>query len=250
MPSMFEFSHGDHTCVFYPSPSALLRVLAPYIAQGLRKGERCFCIQQPDTVRALANDLRFLGINVERQLATGALEFHTCDELYCRDSRFDPESLIEMLSCFIDDAPRRGFTAFRSAGDMYWAVEGRNECDRVLGYEAEVQRLFPGKPALGMCLYPIQRFEPHVLQRVQDVHIATIVPAVSYVSMQIAQGHYQAEIVAKSQSLARCYHYVVTHAQTREPLAWGSAETYEAAANHVKNRIGKGSWYREEMDNR
>jgi hypothetical protein len=40
---LFHFKHGDHICVFYQSEDALMEVLTPFIAEGLRNGECCFC---------------------------------------------------------------------------------------------------------------------------------------------------------------------------------------------------------------
>jgi len=34
--SLFQFKHGDHTCVFYSAITSLLEILTPYIVEGLR----------------------------------------------------------------------------------------------------------------------------------------------------------------------------------------------------------------------
>src|ERR1700685_1027862 len=95
--SLFRFQHGDHACVFYSDVNSLLEVLTPYIAEGLRNNERCFLAQKTDTLRALANDLRFLGVDVDREMKRGALELHTTNEVYFNNMRFDPERLMVLL---------------------------------------------------------------------------------------------------------------------------------------------------------
>jgi hypothetical protein len=35
-----------------------MEVLTPYIAEGLRKGECCFCVQKSSTAKRLFDDLR------------------------------------------------------------------------------------------------------------------------------------------------------------------------------------------------
>jgi len=55
---LFQFRHGDHICVFYQSEIALMEVLTPYIAEGLRKGECCFCVQKSSTAKRLFDNLR------------------------------------------------------------------------------------------------------------------------------------------------------------------------------------------------
>src|SRR5690242_10095633 len=76
-PSLFQFRHGDHLCVFYRSEEALMEVLSPFIAEGLRKGERCFCVQRPEIFQRLEYDLRFIGVDVDSARKIGALEFHS-----------------------------------------------------------------------------------------------------------------------------------------------------------------------------
>jgi hypothetical protein len=167
---LFTFKQGDHTCVFYWDLEGLLEVLTPYIAEGLRSNERCFCAQRPETLAALRNDLRYIGVDVEDEQRRGALELHAPDEVYFREQRFDPDSLLQILENSIYDAEKRGFSGFRTAGELSWAVEGRDECDRLIEYEHSVQKLYPGKPVMGLCLYPITMFDREVLDRVVLAH--------------------------------------------------------------------------------
>ena len=87
---LFQFRHGDHVCVFYRTEDALMEILTPYICEGLRNGERCFCVQSNEVVRRLDYDLRYLGVNVEREVKRGALQFYTENDVYFATGKFDP----------------------------------------------------------------------------------------------------------------------------------------------------------------
>jgi hypothetical protein len=237
---MFHFTHGDHTCVFYWDLQGLLEVLTPYIAEGLRQNERCFCAQRPETLKALCNDLRFIGVDIEREQKRGALELHTTNEVYFRNMRFDPDALMELLERSVEDSVRNGFSAFRTAGELSWAVEGRNECDKLVAYEKLVEASYPSKPAVGICLYPIRSFEPAVLDRVVAAHSKVLhygCHSSSTASLHVHWPECEAEIVTKRYTADAPYHYVVQR-QSGEVLAWGESADFKGAVRAAGDASG------------
>ena len=64
----------------------------------------------------------------------------------------------------------RGFSGFRSAGDLCWATESNHDCAQLVGYEALVQESYPGRPAVGMCQYSLRAFPADVLQKMLAHH--------------------------------------------------------------------------------
>lgn len=134
------------------------------------KGDRCFCAQRPEILKRLLYDLRFLGIDTDEEMKRGALEVHTEEETYFPNKRFEPSAMMEMLARSIEESRARGFAAFRSAGELGWAVRGRNACDRIIDYEKMVEEYYPGKPAIGLCQYDMKEFPPAVLDAVLENH--------------------------------------------------------------------------------
>lgn len=235
---IFNFRQGDHTCVFYWDHEGLLEILTPYIAQGLRQNERCFCAQKPETLKALCDELRFLGLDIEREQKRGTLELHTTNEVYFSNMRFEPEVMMELLERSIEDTVRRGFSGFRTAGELSWAVEGRNECDRLVAYERMVQASYPTKPAVGICMYPIRSFDPAVLDRVVAAHTKVLdngQPCSSHASMKIHWPEHHAEIVTQKHASAAPYHYVVRHHGRDEIVAWGQSPDFDRALKEAEN---------------
>jgi hypothetical protein len=140
---------GSHPCAIpwrsrvhlLPYEEPLIETLADYLAAGLHKGERCFCAQKPHLIPRLLNTLSLLGIDIEAAKSSGALEVPTEDEVYFADGEFDPKSMIKMLESSIEASLARGFSGFRTAGEMSWALSecknGRaeNYCDQLVEYE-------------------------------------------------------------------------------------------------------------------
>jgi hypothetical protein len=168
--SLFQFRHGDHTCVFYRSEDALMEVLTPYVAEGLRRGELCFCVQKPHICTRLLSDLRLLGFDTADFVARGALDVRSEDEVYLPNGRFDPRNMMDMAMQSLSEALDRGFPALRGAGDLSWAVKGRNECEPLLEYEGIVNGYHPGRPLIGLCQYDANAFSPRMLDSVVRAH--------------------------------------------------------------------------------
>jgi hypothetical protein len=239
--SLFQFKNGDHTCVFYRSVDELMQVLNPYIADGLKRSERCFCAQKPEVLKRLVYDLRYFGIDAEREILNGALDLRSLDDTYLPNGRFEPVAMMGMLMRSIRDAHDQGFESFRSAGEMSWSVEGHDLCDMVVEYEKLVDEYYPGKPAIGLCQYQIEKFAPEVLQSVVQAHRMEMAEAAansSFSSMSIRNGKWTAEVVADKTQVNPCYYYVVQNREPQEVIGWGVAPNFESATTRIDQLAG------------
>lgn len=235
---LFQFRHGDHLCVFYRSEEDLLEVLTPYIAEGLLKGERCFCAQKAEVLKRLSYDLRFLGIDPDNEIKRGALELHTEEDTYLPNKRFEPQVMMDMLTRSIRESSERGFTAFRTAGEMSWAVRGRNECDNIVDYEAMVDQCYPGKPAIGLCQYAMGEFSPDLLNAVLQthrLHLAESKTHCMHSSLHVRFGSYSAEVVADKFVVDPRFYYVVQQQHPRKIVGWGVAPTFDRATTEAEH---------------
>jgi hypothetical protein len=240
---VFQFNHGDHICVFYRSEEALLNVLTPYVAEGLRKGEKCFLVQKKRVFKKLLYGLQFIGVDADAEIDRGAIEFHSESDAYLPNGKFEPADMMKMLTLAIADALQQGFIGFRSAGELSWAVEGRNACDQLLAYEEMVKAAYPGKPATGMCQYPIEVFPPDVLTKVLEAHKLSVIDHAApslFASIGINYLSYSAEIVADKHVLAPTYSYVVERRYPSEILGWGVAPDFESAKTKVEEVLSIG----------
>jgi hypothetical protein len=237
---LFQFQHGDHICVFYRTESALLEVLTPYIAEGLRKGERCFCVQTNEVVRRLTLDLQFIGVNVEREIARGALEFHTENEIYFENGSFDASGMIRRLMRAVEESVKAGFKGFRSAGELSWAAADSTHCKQVIGYEQMVEQCYPGKRAVGLCQYRMSAFDPRVLEALLETHRMHLVEpdhSSRFASIQIGHGVYATEIVADKIASHPNYYYVVQDRRPKQVIGWGIADDFESANTEAQELV-------------
>lgn len=239
---LFQFKQGDHICVFHRSEDTLMEVLTPYIAAGILKGERCFCVQQPQVASRLEAELRKNGIDVEAALKSGALDFHRIEDAYMPGGAFEPNKMIDMLVNTIEDSVKQGFSGFRSAGDLSWASAATDECRQIIGYEQMVADAFPGRPATAMCQYPVDLFSLRVLDRIWRAHRQMMIDpeaASNHASLFVNMGKCMCEIVVDKFLVNPRYYYVVEEQERREILGWGIAPDFDVAslrAEHAARR--------------
>ena len=236
---LFQFKHGDHTCVFYRHEDSLREILTPYIADGLRRGEHCFCAQKAHIGRRLLFDLRFLGVDTDHAIRTGALEIHTEEETYFINGKFDPRLVMDMLMRSLTNTLNKGFTAFRSAGELSWAVEGRDYCDQMLAYESLVDGYYPGKAAIGLCQYDMNAFTPELLEAAIETHRMHLsdFPSALHSGISVRSGNYWSEIVADKLVISPNYYYVVRRRKPAEVLGWGIAPTFDKASEKAQQIV-------------
>jgi hypothetical protein len=240
-----QFKRGDHICVFYRDEQTLIDTLARYIADGLARRERCFCAQKPHVIPLLFKALEKLGVDIAAEGTRAALEIHKEEDVYFANGRFEPESMMARLERSIDESLDRGFSGFRTAGEMSWALDTRHGtpavlCDQLAGYEEMVQATFPGKAAIGLCQYPMRAFPPATLDRVLEAHhiaLEETMVSTNHSTLTIRAGDYAADIVADRIHPGESFHYVIQQKGSREILSWGMEPSMDAAIGSVKAEL-------------
>ena len=165
-----QFAHGDHFCHLYRTNKSLLTTLSPFIAEGLKKGERCFCVQTPLVREALCADLLSIGVDVDREIGRGALMFQSEDELYFGEGGFDLKRLLDRLGQLITDSLEAGFCGLRTAGDMSRVLSDLVLQKQLIEYERAVDEFYANKKAIAFCNYRLDGVPRATRGPVIDAH--------------------------------------------------------------------------------
>jgi PAS domain S-box-containing protein len=171
---------GDHLCCLYETEEEYRAVLAPYLQQGLERGEKVLYIVDARTAQTVLNYLRDDGVEVEPYLANGQLSILTISDAYMRDGIFDPDRMIELLRNETERALAEGYSALRVTGEMTWALRGLPGSERLIEYEAKLNAFFPGSKCLALCQYDRRRFQPEVVLDVLATHPIAVVGTAIY----------------------------------------------------------------------
>lgn len=160
----------DHVCLIYETQAEQFRVVVPFIRIGLERGERCAYIGEESGVAAVLAAMGAGGIDVARATRSGALVLATERETYLSEGCFDPERMIAFLAGATRAALAAGYSAFRATGEMTWVLAGGAGSERLIDYEAKLNRLFPAEKCLGICQYQRSKFSPELLVGVIRTH--------------------------------------------------------------------------------
>ncbi|NMO22197.1 histidine kinase [Pyxidicoccus fallax] len=172
---LHRLGHGDHVCLIYETFEEQMAALVPFFQEGLTRGECCAYIVDERAVDEVAAAMAAQGIDVESARASGALRFLTKRDAYLRSGEFDPEAMIAFLGQTQDAALAEGFTGLRVTGEMTWALGPETGCERLIEYEALINRFFPGSRSLAICQYSRARFPADIIRDTLRTHPVAVV---------------------------------------------------------------------------
>jgi len=139
----------DHLCLIYESQDEWRAAIVPFIAIGLKRGEKCIYIMDTSTADEVCKYLVEEGVDVASAEKSGQLSVLHETETYTKDSTFDPDSMIALLISETEKAIAEGYACLRVTGEMSWVLRGHPGSERLLEYEAKLNSDFsPNTPAL------------------------------------------------------------------------------------------------------
>lgn len=205
--------------------------LVTWIAQGLKRGEQCFCVQHPHTSAAILKMLTKLGLDVRKEVERKALVICGMAETYLPSGKFDPTDMADLLKDSVNKAKESGFNGFRATGDMSWALESKPGSHLLLPYEQVMEKFYSEHPALGMCQYHSKQFPPDTLQATMRAHGTT------FLQDEHMPNHYRVRLrkkdlfvdILKAKGANVLYHYIVQRDDSPEIIAWGQTSELSTA---------------------
>ena len=168
--SALRFERGDHVCAVYATSAELAREVATFIADGLRRHERCWYVAAGHELSQVRASLGKLGIDVAAETRRGALQLKAGDAAYSVQGEFDPEATIRIFNDAIEQSYTDGFSGFRAAAEMSWALDCADGGHQVVVYEAMLKSLFETCRAIGLCLYDRTRMPLDIINGALVTH--------------------------------------------------------------------------------
>lgn len=235
---VISFRHGDHICLFYRDQQEQMGVAAPFVQIGLLKGERCLCVLTVRETEILFASLRAVGMNPDREVSSGALLVATPEQAYLRGGRFHREEMIHFLDQAMKEAVSLGFSGFRGTGDLSWCAADMDSCSQMPEYEAALDRYFPGKPALGICMYDLRLFRVAQVNTIMKAHrLAILKHGDNNRAVRIRKSGFFGDVIFDAIDRSTLFHYVVQKDDSSAVLMSGQNSTLSGAMRAVETAI-------------
>jgi len=161
---------GDHLCLVYRSAAEQTAALVPYLRAGLAAGERCLFVGHGTSGRRLEHALTEAGIDVQGECDRGALVFVTQRDNWLPGGRFDPGAMMDSLRQAEQQALDDGFSGLRATWKMGWVLEGTPGADRLIEYEAHLNRFLAGSRTCALCRYSRDGSSPELIEDALQTH--------------------------------------------------------------------------------
>jgi len=160
----------EHLCLIYDTQEERFAAALPFLRIGLERRERCLYIADENNAAAVAEALRKGGTDVGRYLRRGALVITSTRGSYLKDGHFEANRMIHLFSQMTQDAGNGRFSGVRILGEMTWAIEADVPPDRLIEYEARLNRFVEDHNVRILCQYSRSRFSPEVILGVIRTH--------------------------------------------------------------------------------
>lgn len=160
----------DHLCLLYETPQEQLAAAISFIRIGLERGEQCIYIVDQNSAATVIDAMRREGVEVDAAIQSHALIIADKKNAYLMGGFFDPDRMISFLKQAVHSAERAGFSELRVTGEMTWAMGGDPGMERLIEYEAKLNRFFSKHNVSAICQYDRKRFSPEVLLDVIRTH--------------------------------------------------------------------------------
>jgi AcrR family transcriptional regulator len=161
-----------HVCGLFDGPADAARVLDPFVAEGLARGERVIHIVHDP--RAY---LRRIATQADVSLAvdTGQLDVRSWADAYLAGGTFRATRMLAQVRHLMREGPALGFAGTRLIGDMEWAREDLPGVEELIAYEAGLDAILARPRVAVLCAYDVRRHSPARIEAVRAVHEAASV---------------------------------------------------------------------------
>lgn len=158
----------DHICLIYEDEREWESTIIPFLIEGFKRDEKCVYIIDRHKSEIIKELLIREGFDPEK--LKGRFEILSEDEAYTRGGSFDPDAMIKLLEEETEKALDEGYSALRVTGEMSWILKGKPGSERLIEYEAKLNRFLPKAECLAICQYEKAAFKPEILKGVIITH--------------------------------------------------------------------------------
>ena len=164
-----------HVCAFFNNVEEENRILAPFVRDGLERGEKSFHIVDPKQRAEYVRRLEDEGIGVADAESRGQFELRTWDETYLRTGTFDQDAMLNLVEDEFKATATQGYPLNRFIAHVQWPVEGRMGVDDMMLYETRFNYISVKYRHPVICIHDASKFDGGVVMDILRTHPMVLV---------------------------------------------------------------------------
>jgi len=164
-----------HIAAFFSSEAERYRVLAPFIAEGLERGEKALHFIDASGRDLHVRWLKEAGVDIEQAEEQGQVQLVPWDEMTLRGRHFDQGAMLTRMQQVLSDGSAKGFPLTRLVAHMEWALEDRPGVEDLAEFEARLNYVLPQFDDVVICAYDSRRFTGDIIADVLRSHPAVVI---------------------------------------------------------------------------
>jgi anti-anti-sigma factor len=165
---------GDHACLTFSEAEERLDLVAAFIRDGLRLGQKVVCWTDSVSPEGMAAQLSRRLVRPGAALRRGQLTITTAGDTLLSTAGAGASTMVEVLAAEVDRAARQGYPGLRVTADMFWATRPLTAADELLEFETGVANLFADGRLCLICQYDRDRFDAVTLAFAAKAHPKTL----------------------------------------------------------------------------
>jgi DNA-binding NarL/FixJ family response regulator len=163
-----------HIAALFRSRRERYHVLAPFVQEGLTRGERTVHVIDPPDRKTHLHCFRREGVDLARAEAAGMARLISWEETYLRDDHFDQEAMLETIQQLIRESSSGRVDRTRFIAHMEWALLDHAGVDDLIEYESRLNDVLPAFPDVVICAYDLTKFKSETIVDVIRTHPAVL----------------------------------------------------------------------------
>ena len=108
----------------------------------------------------------------------GQLDIHLPETTYLAGGEFTTSDMLMFWTENMSKAAVEGYSFYRLAGEMTWALRDAPGVEHLVGYESELNRVTASCPVIVLCLYDLDRFSGEVVVNIVKTHPQVLVQGI------------------------------------------------------------------------
>jgi AcrR family transcriptional regulator len=169
-----EIGAFRHVCALFDGPAELDAVVMPFLADGLKRGERAVYYIAPRSSRDRQERLGAHGVDVAALMATGQLAMPGWDEGVFQQGPFSQSVALAYISQVLA-AGHAGYSRTRLIGEMGWTLDDRVQLPDLVAYESRLDHVIRRTSDVIICGYDVNRNSASTIAAVLAVHNVALV---------------------------------------------------------------------------